>query len=228
VVATLIGRSPEGRFQATADNGLVQGIGALLPRPIVVERGAWKAPSHPPYINQRKPAGAPKRFDGSASCGPTCMAMLARWIGYGRELTDFQLIVRFSGIGATTMEEGTETEGIVAIARELGRRAHVYRGCDLEKMRSALARGSAVIANGEYYVMPPHEDPTLREGHWILVYGIAPNGDFLVHDSEDPLVETVTPYTMRRYLREHDKGGVQVEVELARAAVALVRGHLPR
>ena len=224
-----IGRSPERRFRATADNQLVQGIGTVLQRRIGVGPALleptpslrpWKAPARPPYIHQRKPAGAPESFDGSASCGPTCMAMVARWIGYRQGLTDYQLVVRFSGIGATTMETGTEPEGLVAIAHELGKKARIYAGSDLGRMRSALARGSAVIANGEYYAMPPHEDPTLREGHWILVYGVAPNGDFLVHDSEDPVVRTVTPLAMERYLREHDKGGVQVEVELRSSVVA--------
>ena len=161
------------------------------------------------------PAGAPPDFDGSASCGPACMSMIARVIGYGRRLTDHQLIVRFGEIGGTTLEDGTEVEGIQQIARELGRRSHLVAGSDVERMRESLLRGSVVVANGEYYVMPPHEDPNEREGHFILAYGLAPGGDFLVHDSEDPLVKTVTPQVMERFLREHDRGGFQIEIELA-------------
>jgi hypothetical protein len=138
--------------------------------------------------------------------------MLARGFGVLRELTDYQLIVRFSGIGKTSLETGTEPEGIAAMVRSLGKRPVIHPGADLAFMRRSLARGAPVIANGEYYAMPPHEDPSEREGHWILVYGIAPGGAFLVHDSEDPAVRTVSPAAMERYLREHERGGFQVSV----------------
>jgi hypothetical protein len=148
------------------------------------------------------------------------MAMVARLIGYRRHATEYQLIARFNEIGRTTMESGTEPGGIVAIARELERRAIIHAGDDLEVMRRALRRGSVVVANGEYYAMPPHEDPSQREGHWILVYGLAPSGDFLVHDSEDPAVRTVGARGMKKFLSEHDEGGLQIEIELAAQAAA--------
>jgi len=209
-MSKLIGRSADNRGYTAVDNGQVELLGARLRSGSGCPAGPLRR--LPPYINQRAPKGCPDDFDGSASCGPSCMAMVARMIGYRRGLTDYQLIARFTIIGRTTMETGTEPSGIVAIARDLGRRATIHKGSDLELMRSSLRRGNIVIANGEYYAMPPHEDPSQREGHWILVYGIAPNGDFLVHDSEDPDVRTVTGRSMKRYLVEHDKGGVQVEI----------------
>jgi hypothetical protein len=145
------------------------------------------------------------------------MAMIARVIGYGRGLSDHGLIVRFGEIGGTTLERGTELDGMQRIAEELGRRATIVEGSDVERMRRAIAGGAMVVANGEYYAMPPHEDPSEREGHFVLAYGLAPNGDFLVHDSEDPLVERVTPRGMEQFLREHEQGGFQIDIEVAPA-----------
>ena len=154
------------------------------------------------------------------------MAMIARVIGYRRDLTDHQLVVRFGEIGETTLERGTELDGIERIARELGKTSKVVAGSDVARRKLALMRGSMVVANGEYYAMPPHEDPDEREGHFVLAYGLAPNGDFLVHDSEDPAVETVTPAAMARFLREHDKGGFQIEIPLAPPMTAFERALL--
>ncbi len=182
----------------------------------------------PPYISQRTPEGAGPDFDGSASCGPACMAMIARVLGYGRALDDHQLVVHLGAIGSTNLEFGTEVAGMVAMASAMGRGCLVRPGDDLAWMRGALRSGGVVVANGEYYVMPPHEDPDTREGHFVLVYGLEHNGDFRVHDPEDPAVRTVKPADMARFLREHDKGGFQLAVEIAPALSSLERSLIWR
>lgn len=189
-----------------------------------------RLPHHrPPFIHQEHPSGAAPGFDGSASCGPTTFAMIARLLGYRRELSEAALVEHFGAIGGTNLDVGTTLEGMGAIASALGCRLTITPGAGLRAMTTALEAGHFVIANGEYYVMPPHEDPSQREGHYVLVYGLTPEG-FSVHDPDDAAVHTVRRRDMERFLAEHAEGGFTLAVapNPRLSALEQVSLHRPR
>jgi hypothetical protein len=189
-----------------------------------------RAPLHrPPFIHQAHPAGAAPGYDGSANCGPTCFAMISRVLGYRRDLGDAALVEHLGAVGATNLDIGTTLDGMKAIGAAVGCRVEITPGAALEPMLQALAAGQLVIANGEYYVMPPHEDPSRREGHYVLVYGLTPEG-FLVHDPDDAAVHVVRRDDMARFLAEHHEGGFTLTVTPSPhlSAVEQFNLHRPR
>lgn len=165
-------------------------------------------------IDQKRPAGRAPSYDGSASCGPACMAMVARTIGYGRFLNDALLVEHLGIVGSTTFAHGTELSGMRAIARALDRHVSIIRSSSAHAIREALARGQIVIANGDYYAMAPHADPNKYEGHFVLIHGLA-GGRFLIHDPDDRHVETVSADDLEHFLERHHDGGHLIFVSLA-------------
>ena len=176
----------------------------------------------PQLIEQEAPAGAPQGYDGSANCGPTCFAMIARSMGRSAAESDAGLILRFASIGRTTLADGTELEGLEAIAASLGYGAQ-RGGPDVGFVEAALRRGALVIALGEYYAMAPPEDPTQREGHYVLVYGLDASGRFLVRDPADPAVQAVTAAELARFFAEHHEGGNTLAVDVTPRLSSLER-----
>lgn len=175
-----------------------------------------------PYISQRTPDGAPRGYDGEANCGPSSMAMIARHLGL-RGGRDAALVLELARIGGTNSDVGTSLPGMERIATRLGLTCDVAQGVDLARVRRVLAAGGYVVANGDYYAMPPHEDPTQYEGHYVLVYGIDPRGRFLVHDPYDHAVESVTAPELGRFLAAHEEGGYTLAIDIAAPAIDMDR-----
>ncbi len=182
-----------------------------------------------PYVSQRTPDGAPAGYDGEANCGPSSMTMIAHHLGL-RTGRDAATVLELARVGGTTSEDGTSLDGMKKIARHLGLDCDVAQGADLQRVRRTLAEGGYVIANGDYYAMPPHEDPAQYEGHYVLVYGVDARGRFLVHDPYDPAVETVTAPRLGRFLTAHEEGGYVLAIRVAERTLErdrFVRTALP-
>lgn len=170
-----------------------------------------------PYVSQRTPDGAPPGYDGEANCGPSSMTMIANHLGL-RTGRDAATVLDLARVGGTTSKHGTSLAGMKKIAKHLGLSCEVTPGADLQRVRRTLAEGGYVIANGDYYAMPPHEDPSQYEGHYVLVHGVDARGRFLVHDPYDPAVETVTAPQLGRFLAAHDEGGYVLALGVAERA----------
>lgn len=142
-----------------------------------------------PYISQLNPAGAENGYrNGPSNCGPTSMAMVARAFGLHPEMTDAQLI-NFLGDGVGTDGNGTNHNGIIGMANNLGLPVtQAGLGGDADFIRSQLEAGKLVVVNGNFGL----------GGHYVTVTGIDANGNFLVNDPyEGPRV--ITPSEMEGY-----------------------------
>ncbi|WP_257453300.1 C39 family peptidase [Archangium lipolyticum] len=166
-----------------------------------------------PYINQLSPTGADGSYtNGAMNCGPASMAMLAREMGYGAGMTDAQLINHLGQIGGTNSSEGTNVNGIVAMANAMGKNAQINQGTNVSWMADQLRQGKQVVALGDFHAMPPHQDEGRTSGHFVTVTGMDANGNFLVRDPADPNVRAVSPEQMAHFLGSHPAGGHQVAI----------------
>ncbi|QRN98793.1 C39 family peptidase [Archangium violaceum] len=166
-----------------------------------------------PYINQLSPSGADGSYtNGAMNCGPTAMAMIARDMGFGAGMTDAQLINHLGQIGGTNSSEGTNVNGIVAMANAMGKNAQINQGTDTSWMVDQLRQGKQVVALGDFHAMPPHQDESRTSGHFVTVTGMDANGNFLVRDPADPNVRAVSPEQMAHFLGSHPAGGHQVAI----------------
>ena len=162
-----------------------------------------------PFISQLKPVGRPPEYQGQMYCGPAAMAMLARARGYGLDLTDGQLIERFARVGGTDAN-GTSGNGLIAIGQELGMTSRAAPGADLRFIDGELAQGRTVVAQGDYWALPPHADPAKDAGHFILVQGQDPAGNYRVSDPMTEKISVVTADTLRNYIQALPTGGFAV------------------
>lgn len=161
-----------------------------------------------PNISQYRPAGAENGYsNGPSNCGPTSMAQIARALGYGKGMTDAQLINHLGSIGGTT-SAGTSVNGIVAMARAMGKEGVVRGpGANVEWMKEQLRAGKLLVANGDYYAMPPHQNEARTSGHYVTVAGLDANGNFIVRDPADLNVRTITPAQMAHFINSNPNGG---------------------
>ncbi len=170
-------------------------------------------PSNVPYISQYRPVGAEHGYwNGPANCGPTSMAMVARSFGYGKGMSDAQLINHLGSIGGTS-GNGTGINGIAAMARAIGKKATTRGpGAQIEWMKEQLREGKLVVANGDYHAMPPHQNEARTSGHYVCVAGLDSHGNFIVRDPADSHVSTITPAQMTHFINSNPNGGWQISV----------------
>lgn len=166
-----------------------------------------------PYISQYRPVGAERGYsNGPSNCGPTSMAMVARAFGYGAGMSDAQLINHLGRFGGTT-SAGTSVNGIVAMARAVGKQATVKGpGPNVEWMKEQLRAGKLLVANGDYHAMPPHQNEARTSGHYVTVAGLDERGNFIVRDPADQAVRTITPSQMAHFISSNPNGGWCISV----------------
>ncbi len=175
--------------------------------------GPSQAGRYVPYINQYTPANRDYGYtNGNANCGPTSVAMIARAVGYGSNLGDAQLINYLGSVGKTT-SAGTSVNGIAAMAQAMGLPAEI-RGPSAQVgwIADQLRAGRFVVANGDYFAMRPHEDPSRTSGHYVLITGIDAQGYFQVLDPADANSRMVTEDELRYYISSNRNGGYQIAV----------------
>lgn len=169
-----------------------------------------------PYINQYQPSGNDGSYtNGPSNCGPSSMAMIARAYGYGQGMSDAQLINHLGRMGGTT-GAGTGVNGIAAMAQGMGKGAETRGpGANVDWIRQQLEAGKLVVANGDYYAMPPHDASKIGSGgHYVSVIGLDANGNFLVNDPADSGISprAFTADQLARFISSNANGGYQVAV----------------
>ncbi|MFP2928568.1 C39 family peptidase [Pyxidicoccus sp. 3LG] len=166
-----------------------------------------------PQISQYNPAGKDGNYwNGPANCGPTSMAQIARAVGYGKGMTDAQLINHLGKIGGTS-GNGTDVNGIAKMAKAMGQNAVTKGpGANVDWIADQLKQGKLVVANGDYHAMPPHQNEGRTSGHYVTVAGMDANGNFIVRDPADANVKTITPEQMKHFLNSNPNGGYQISI----------------
>lgn len=154
------------------------------------------------WIDQNNPAGADQSYtNGRLNCGPAVMAMVARSLGMGNDLSDAQLIDKLGKIGLTNDQTGTSLNGIIGMADALGDKVKKddvkYPGFDQGWMDKELADGKAVVANGAL------EDKKGVFGHYILVTGKDEKGDYKVNDPWDAHHNRMTGQELKAFLEKN-------------------------
>jgi hypothetical protein len=167
-----------------------------------------------PFISQLTPEGWEERyFNARMNCGPAVMAMLARAVGLGQDMTDAELILMLAEVGGTDKEKGTVVRGITMMAEQLGFNADPRSGADLEQLNQDLDAGRPVVALGDSFELPWSSDGSRTAGHYILVIGRTGDGQYIVLDPMGQAGQrTVSPETLRRFITEHPVGGAQIAI----------------
>lgn len=202
-VPALSGQAPSGGTNPTPQ----------VSRTAPVAPGAATGSGDVPFISQYSPAGQEGGYhNGGSNCGPTSMAMIARSFGYGQGMTDAQLINHLGSVGGTT-EEGTNCNGIIAMAQAMGKTAKMHGpGADTAWIADQLRQGKKVIANLDYYACPPHQNDSKVGGHYLTVTGMDANGNFLINDPADPNCKVMSPAQLQYAINRNPNGGFQYSI----------------
>lgn len=120
-----------------------------------------------PYISQFRPNGADSDyFNGSANCGPTSMAMIGRFYGYGSGMTDAQLVTHLN-LADGKATGATNADGIKKMAAILGKPVAHRLGADLAFVDRSLADGKPVTARGIFTSVRHHRVRARRNGERV-------------------------------------------------------------
>lgn len=131
-----------------------------------------------PHINQLNPNGAQRGYDGSKDCAPAVVAMLARAMGAGGNLSDADLIKQLGqglvGPDGTTPRDVApmlERAGLPIAGKALAGR---YNNQDVAKH---LQQGHTLIAQVE-----ARDEHGATSSHYVAVQGMTPEGNYIVSD----------------------------------------------
>lgn len=170
--------------------------------------GARKGISPPgwdniPQINQLRPNGAGKRYDGSKDCAPAVVAMLARAAGGGGNLSDAALIKQL-GKGLVG-SDGTKPEDMPQMLERAGLpisgKALAGRYDDQDVARH-LQQGNTLIAQVE-----ARNGRGKTSSHYVAVQGMTPQGNYIVSDPLAGKPYELTPKQLRGQIRRAPPDG---------------------
>ena len=168
-----------------------------------------------PYISQMSSEGSEDDWNASSNCGPTSMAMIARAFGLGGGMSDGALVDSL-GVSAGVGADGVGYTGVMTMAGSLGLESSWNAGSDVKWIEQQLAQGNLIAANGDRSVTLENESPpgasgSASGGHWIVVTGMTPDGNFLVQDPSTTC-RVLTPSELSRFLAANSNGGYAVSV----------------
>lgn len=115
-----------------------------------------------PYVNQRTAINGA----GDRQCFSASSTMVANGLGVNVSYDKFNSIRSRYG-------DTTDPNAQVAALRELGIDASVQDDGSLNEVSSMVSNGAPVAIGIQH---------NAGSGHWIVVTGVTPNGDFIVHD----------------------------------------------
>ncbi|HZN94745.1 MAG TPA: C39 family peptidase [Myxococcales bacterium] len=200
-------KSDDGKSTEGGDDDS-KGVQAPVGPPEIVGRKAVAGKT--PWVSQLEPAGKDTSYlNGEQNCAPAVAAMVARNAGYGKDLTDSQLIMHLGEVGGTT-NQGTSGNGLIAMYNQMGMDTNATAGANLDWMRAELQAGRHVNVLGDFYEVPGRIDGAQSAGHYLNVTGMTLGGDFLVQDPWDPNVTQLTAAQLQNFITSGPQGGFAV------------------
>jgi hypothetical protein len=162
------------------------------------------------WVSQLEPTGKDTSYsNGEQNCAPAVAAMVARSAGYGKDLTDAQLITHLGQVGGTT-DQGTSGNGVIAMYNQMGMDTSAVAGANLDWMKAELNAGHHVNVLGDFYEVPGRVDSTQSAGHYLNVTGMTLGGNFLVKDPWDPTITEMTAAQMQNFIASGPQGGFAI------------------
>lgn len=143
-------------------------------------RSQWQAGALP-FLYQIDPAWSSVPYAsgtiGDAGCGPTCLAMVYIALT-GRDDHDPEAMAAFSESHGYLDDNLTSWRFMSEGAAELGLSSHEVPA-DANRLRAELKAGRPVICS-----VRPGDFTT--KGHFIVLAGVAENGELVIHDPNSP------------------------------------------
>jgi hypothetical protein len=174
-----------------------------------------------PHINQLRPNGAGSAYDGSKDCAPAVVAMLARAMGGGGNLSDAALIKQLGQglVGA----DGTKPEDMPQMLERAGLpisgQALAGRYDDKDVARH-LSQGHTLIAQVE-----ARDGRGTTSSHYVSVQGMTPQGNYIVSDPLAGQPYELSPEQLRTQVRRAPPdGGMLIPVGTPSGGRAAVPG----
>lgn len=159
---------------------LSAGAGAIAPTGDSTPKADWRQ-GELPYLYQTDPAWASEPYAGGTvaenGCGPTCLAMVYVDLTGRTDLGPAEM-ASFSERGGHTVDGMTAWTLMTDGAGELGLTA-TELPADADRVRAELEAGHPIIAS----VRPGDFTTT---GHFIVLAGVADNGELTVRDPNSP------------------------------------------
>jgi hypothetical protein len=150
-----------------------------------------------PPINQLQPAGAGRGYDGSKDCAPAVVAMLARAMGGGGNLSDAALIKQL-GQGLVG-PDGTKPEDMPQMLERAGLpiegKALAGRYSD-QDVAQHLQQGHTLIAQVE-----ARDERGTTSSHYVAVQGMTPEGNYIISDPLAGQPYELSPEQLRSRIR---------------------------
>lgn len=178
----LMGVSPQVRLAQPVVPAVMPALDGEIGEPegISTPKSQWQA-GVLPFLYQTDPAwsSVPYSTDtiGTAGCGPTCLSMVYIALT-GRHDCDPAALAAFSESHGYLDDNLTSWRLMSEGAAELGLVSHEV-AADADLLRAELQAGHPVICS-----VRPGDFTT--KGHFIVLAGIAENGEVVVHDPNSP------------------------------------------
>ncbi|MBL8949934.1 MAG: peptidoglycan-binding protein [Myxococcaceae bacterium] len=163
-------------------------------------------------ISQLYSNGTEDDWNRNSNCAPASVAMIAKAFGFHTNDWSDGKLVNWLGGKAGVGAAGAGWPQVQTMARAAGLNAsEPMFGADLAWVRSQLAAGKLVAANGNRGVTLAHSSYTdgVTGGHWVVVKGVDAQGNFFV---EDPSTDCkkLSPSELARYFNTRQGGGVGI------------------
>jgi hypothetical protein len=174
-----------------------------------------------PQINQLRPNGAGRNYDGSKDCAPAVVAMLARAMGGGGNLSDAALIKQLGqglvgpdGTKPEDMPQMLERAGLPIAGQALAGRY------DDKDVAQHLSQGHTLIAQVE-----ARDARGTTSSHYVTVQGMTPQGNYIVSDPLAGQPYELSPQQLRSQIRgAPPDGGMLIPVGTPPGGRAAVPG----
>lgn len=130
------------------------------------------------YSIKKDPKAAAKQTMASSGCAPAVVAMVAS-TQMDKNITPLHAAGALIKKGGRTLDSGTKRDVVIEVLEETYKLNASYVSKDPSAIKDGLKKGALYIVAGRD---SNPSTPLTSSGHYILIRGIAKNGEFLIND----------------------------------------------